>query len=1063
MERMEVIKTLVIGLGSSGIEVCDLLMERIRWELGDVKRAPWVEFLGIETNETVETDLREQGDLLLLTLSAQQYSALLSDHKGYEERLRLSEWADYAVLRSLPGNAVKEGAGNIRMVGRLVFLSHYDTISREVSKRLNNLRQLTQAIALDKRGELLNGQNPPLEFVGNIRIFVVGTLCGGTCSGMASDFGFFLRLTALQDERIVGIFTLPPHNLTNAVERKAERYKKNAYAALTELNHYHLVNREGENPIVFPDNRRADFTQTPYDHPYLVFPSGITRSDIDLMHRTIADRIFLNIFAPRTDSFRRTVDAPQISEDDIRGDRYGRAHVFLSMGIATIEYPAERIIAACTARQLAYTLRQWNSRTLNDGEIATRVSEIGLEWETIKGWILKTNTGESLDGVVRSKAEEIVNLSTTSVEKARESLHKLRNAFTNQGLISLTQFEELSRGSIISACLSNKNYARKEFVSRLRALIQRDLLDYRVGPAALRDVMRSAKHQLEQIISQPEPDISTAIQRVNNLLDKMEQCTRSRKLKLAGLRAKEKRRLRNELKNALNDEIQQRVKIAVHIALRDLPSEHRELQSGLASMIRMELDTVYRRLDNLVSRIAEQRDKLDKEDHDLSYDEPTVSGKVLFVSGLSGTVSAEYRLSLESEQQGVSWEQQRERLAYELVRNWGSLVERVIPPGNIQPQDDWLYRDFNPNSEKPFPRDLIDPVIRQARRPFLRILNSDVYEKWWQHYTDPARRNEDARQVVQGVNPTVLVDRHLAEQGGRSPIATWNALAAPSRGAHYRDFHEVIASLLPPNCEISESPHPYRVIMLQEWHRWPLSGVREITVPPHGLCSANCNDFPSFHTRKDVAWTPLTENEIKMVTRLQRLLAVGILCEIVKPLGGFLNLGRVALDGKEDPWQFPLSVRSAAHMIVTTGRDANQNSLSFNQAEQILEQRIAQKRQQIGDDVKFVEFLLDRMRQRFGSEVSDLSPKLCEDAVVHLCTSLDDSLKMALMKVKPIQEEIKNSLWRRANDPRPRGGHYEKPGFYCSICGGLIGETEEEALRNGWRCYVNPDHCFYSL
>lgn len=1062
MERMEVIKTLVIGLGSSGIEVCDLLMERIRWELGDVKRAPWVEFLGIETNETVDTDLREQGDLLLLNLSAQQYSALLSGHQGYEERLRLSEWADYTVLRSLPGNAVKEGAGNIRMVGRLVFLFHYDTISREVSKRLNNLRQLTQTAALDRRGELLNGENPPLEFVGNIRIFVVGTLCGGTCSGMVSDFGFFLRLTALQDERIVGIFTLPPPNLTNAVERKAERYKKNAYAALTELNHYHLVNREGENPIVFPDNRRSDFTQTPYDHPYLVFPSGITRSDIDLMHRTIADRIFLNIFAPRTDSFRRTVDAPQISEDDIRGDRYGRAHVFLSMGIATIEYPAERIVAACTARQLAYTLRQWNSRTLNDGEIATRVSEIGLEWETIKGWILKTNTGESLEGVVRSKAEEIVNLSTTSVEKARESLNKLRTAFTNQGLIPLTQSEELSRGSIISACLSNKNYAKNEFVSRLRALIQRDLLDYRIGPAALRDVMRGAKYQLEQIISQPEPDINTTMQRVNNLLNKMEQCSRSRKLKLAGLTAKEKRRLRNELRNALNDEIQQRMKIVVHIVLRDLPSEHREFQSGLASMISTELDAVYRRLNNLANRIAEQYDRFDKEDHDLSYGEPMVSGKVLFVPGHGGTVSAEYRLCLESEQQGVSWEQQRDRLAYELVRNWSSLVERVIPPGNTQPQEDWLYRDFHQNSEKPFPRDLIDPVIREARRPFLRILRSDVYEKWWQHYTDRARRNEDARQVVQGVSPTVDVDRLLAEQGGRSPIATWNALAAPSDGAHRDDFFDVIKPLLPPNCENSESPHPYRVIMLQEWHRWPLSGVKEITVP-NGLCSADCNDFPSFHTRKDVAWTPLTETEIKMVTRLQRLLAIGILCEIVKPFGGFLELTRVALDGGDKPWQFPLSVKSAAHMIVTTGRDVNQNPLSSNDAEQILEQRIAQKRQQIGDDVKFVEFLLNRMRQRFGSEVSDLSPKLCEDAVIHLCTSQDNDLKRALMQVRPIQEEIKSRLWRRENDPRPRGGYYEKPGYYCSHCGGLIGETEEEALRNGWRCYVNPDHSFYSL
>ena len=1057
MERMDVIKTLVIGLGSSGIEICDLLVDRIRWELGDVKRAPWIRFLGIETNQTVNTDLREQGDLLLLTLSAEEYRALLAGHSGYEERLRIREWADEKLLRLLPGNAVTEGAGNIRMVGRLVFFYNYDSISREVSRRLNDLRRLSEAEALETRGELANGENPPLTFVGNIRIFVVGTLCGGTCSGMAGDFGFFLRLTASPDERIIGIFTLPPANLTSAVERKAERYKRNAYAALVELNHYHLVNRQGENPIIFPDGRRADFAQTPYDHPYLVFPQGIDKPAIDQMHRVIADRIFLNIFAPGTDSFRRTVDAPQASREEIREDRYARAHVFLSMGIATMEYPAERIIAACTAKQLAYTLMRWNNRTITESEINARLRDIGLEWSLLRSQLLQKGSGQSFESIVYDECERIKELSSSSVKEARDSLDKLRAAFNNLGIL-ITESEGLSRGSVTSGCWNNCSQAVKECLSRIRSLVERDLLDYSVGPAAIRDTMRAAIRRLEQLTSPAKHDISDDSRSVDTLLDKIDQCNRSKKLKFAGLHAKEKRRLLGQLIQSLKREMQRRLDNVVQDVIKGASSARE--QKGLAPTLKAEIEVIVRRLQNLIDRVNKQQDLFDSDYNRLLRDEPQVSGKVLFAPGLNGTVNKEYESCLETEQQGITWEQQRELLAREIIQGWNDLVEKVVPLGNIQPQEDWLYNHFNPTTENPFPRDLIDPITRQARRPFLKLLKSNVYEKWWNHYTDSSSRTEDARQIVRGVVPTVNVDRYLAEQGGRSPIATWSILVAPSQGERRREFMDVVRFALPTNCEEADSPYPYRIIMLQEWQRWPLSGVREITVPG-GLCSARCNDFPSFHTRKDVAWTPLTDEEVKKVIRLRHLLALGVLCEIVRAEQRHLRLKRDSTLAESD-WLFPLSIRSAAHMIVTQGQDVHGEPITYEMTDQILRQRILNKREQFNNDERFVEFLIDRKKKRFGSEISDLDPKLCKEAIVDLCSS-DEQLRRALMSVNPIRPELKQSLYRKPNDRRPWGGYYEKEGYYCTKCGGLIGENEEEALRNGWCCYVNPDHCFYTI
>nr|BAL56456.1 hypothetical conserved protein [uncultured prokaryote] len=1047
---MQVIKALVIGLGSSGIEVCDKVIERVRWELGDVGRAPWIRFLGIETNQTVDTALRDLGDLLLVTIDANEYSALLNGHPAYNERLHLNQWADLDVLRQLPANAVTAGAGNIRMVGRLVFFYRYNDISQQISARLNHLRTLTVGEAMERRGPLLSGENPPLVFNDNsLRIFVVGTLCGGTCSGMVSDFGFLLQLLSNPNDCIIGMFTLPSPNLTAAIEPKAERFKKNAYTALVELNHYHLTHREGEPHIIFPDGRQVDLHGTPYDRPYLFFPRGISDEDIDSLHRMIADRIFLNIFATGTDSAHRDVDAP-------RGDRFRRAHVFLNVGISTMEYPAERIVAACTNRQLAYTLGQWNRRTLDEAKVRSRLSELGLEWEKLREWLLyfPQLEGGSIRNVANSRKDQIVRLAIADVPLARQQLNELRQAFANRGIIPVPPAQELYPGAVVSTCLQNRDYAFQQFQGAVRTLVGRDLVDYEVGPAALRDLMDRARERLTILGGQSNPDISTAAERVDRLLDRLERCQSSRKLLVTGLRGRELNRLQSEFRKALGEEIEQRLTVAVLIALRDQPHAQAGEQQGLISRLTREVDILQRRLNNLVARVARQRELFDRQDHLLSHQEPQVSGVVLFKRDPDGTVSEEYRKCLEEYGgQGYTWGQQRELLAREIISSWSSLIEHVVPQGRIQPGEDWLYLEFNPHVGSPFPPALLGPIIDCAQRPFLRVLRSDVFAKWREFF--PGTHREQVREVVHSMHPSVTVDRSLAERG-RSPIAVWRVIAIPSQGQHREDFLEAVQAVLPPNCEQVESPHLYRIIVLEEWHRWPLSGVREITMPPNGLCAARCNDFPNFHTRKDVAWTPLTDEEVQRIDEAYRLLVMGILCGYVIPRQGALEIERAQTLG-EQRWRLPLSLSAAAYRIVIIGRDLDQQEL--NLVNTVLGQRVESKRSELGD-VGFVRFLIDQLRRGCGSEIPDWRRQLSERAVVRHCLS-DSQLRLALIQVQPLPEEVKKSLWKNAGDPKPKGGFYDKPGYYCTTCGGLIGETEDEAMQSGWCCYVNPDHCFY--
>jgi hypothetical protein len=42
-------RALIIGLGSTGYDICKQLLERVQWEHGGLERAPWLEILILET------------------------------------------------------------------------------------------------------------------------------------------------------------------------------------------------------------------------------------------------------------------------------------------------------------------------------------------------------------------------------------------------------------------------------------------------------------------------------------------------------------------------------------------------------------------------------------------------------------------------------------------------------------------------------------------------------------------------------------------------------------------------------------------------------------------------------------------------------------------------------------------------------------------------------------------------------------------------------------------------------------------------------------------------------
>ena len=77
METQRVTKTLVVGLGSTGTHICNAVAERLRWELSDIRRAPWLKFLCLETNANEDSLFHETGDFQTLRISGSDYEEIL--------------------------------------------------------------------------------------------------------------------------------------------------------------------------------------------------------------------------------------------------------------------------------------------------------------------------------------------------------------------------------------------------------------------------------------------------------------------------------------------------------------------------------------------------------------------------------------------------------------------------------------------------------------------------------------------------------------------------------------------------------------------------------------------------------------------------------------------------------------------------------------------------------------------------------------------------------------------------------------------------------------------------
>ena len=357
---------LFIGLGTTGRDILEYLYELMLEHYGSdtLNKLPIFKFVVFETHEGNITKSKNI-EMKHLTITN---PGSIKDH--LEEKEYLKDWLDMNLLK-VSGGKFTTGADNGRMAGKLCLWENWDKVKEVLSGRggvdrgaksiidpknidvsEDSLRWYYDKIgkSYDKSKKLIKDQ--PI-------VYIVGTLYGGTCSGIFIDIAYFVKdvfglyANKLPDVNLTpvrGFFTIcDSSEIRNASDTQSKRRAANCWSALTEVDFW--CHPESEYKVEYPDGTKLETNEDPIDSLYLVSYSGPTVgkplvSDFETLKHKIALNLFTEVVGDllaakdeiKTNT-RSVVDLTKPNSNECM-------RFFGTFGIAAYWYPKYRISQA---------------------------------------------------------------------------------------------------------------------------------------------------------------------------------------------------------------------------------------------------------------------------------------------------------------------------------------------------------------------------------------------------------------------------------------------------------------------------------------------------------------------------------------------------------------------------------------------------------------------------------------------------------------------------------------------------------------------------------------------
>ncbi|WP_017295719.1 tubulin-like doman-containing protein [Geminocystis herdmanii] len=354
--RAGITPSIVIGVGGTGAEVLSRLRRLVEDTYGSLDKFPILGFLWIDTdkhyrvsNSKVAGSEFKDAEKCLATLTDTELEIKL---RNIEQYPYIQKWFPDELTEHFTFENLNRSPSAIRAYGRFAFFHNYAKIKDSFLGAIQRVNGHNRYI-YDTFG---------IEVANELKVFITGSLCGGTGSGMLIDLAYCIRhwlqyfpVPDINYNEIISILPMPNAFAGISV---GSGLMANGYATLMELSYF------SDDRTVFEEKyskSNLDFIRSeksPFDFTYLVgTKNGQTEFSLGQIRELIAQKLFLN-----TTSYPLALYREGIRNKLVRGgkDTLGRGYSkqFLSFGLSTIEIPINQI-RACLGNRLAKDLLNW--------------------------------------------------------------------------------------------------------------------------------------------------------------------------------------------------------------------------------------------------------------------------------------------------------------------------------------------------------------------------------------------------------------------------------------------------------------------------------------------------------------------------------------------------------------------------------------------------------------------------------------------------------------------------------------------------------------------------------
>jgi Tubulin like/zinc-ribbon domain len=356
VEEKLMVPTLLVGVGGTGYEVLSRVRRLTEEVYGKLDNFPILGFLAIDTDKDPKVTNPEAAGSAFL--DHEKFHASVS---GTEVRNVMSDMQDIPWIASwFPSelerniDAIEAGANQIRACGRFALFRNYHNIQEKFRAAISRIK--------GHETMMLNNYQVKVE-TDNVNIFVVGSLSGGTGSGMIIDMGYCIRhwLKGQTSSQVTAIVPMP--NAFKNVQ-VGDRVLANGYAALMELSYFSDHRNEYSAQFSGSLNDEIKSKSTPFDFTYLVgTKNGEVEFGIEQIREIISQNIFLDLtseFAPYKRSIRDNIKGAWAQNDPLG---IGYPKNFMSVGLATVEIPISLIRTSLTHRLATHFIEWWQNKS----------------------------------------------------------------------------------------------------------------------------------------------------------------------------------------------------------------------------------------------------------------------------------------------------------------------------------------------------------------------------------------------------------------------------------------------------------------------------------------------------------------------------------------------------------------------------------------------------------------------------------------------------------------------------------------------------------------------------